>query len=112
MEEMKNKGSMTTKQVLYIKAVELAQRMGLQGVTHEIVQALTHDGECWAIYGQILNAIKMELSKQSVWFFQHVSRVANSVAHYLAQLAFVYGEGREWSSNFPFSVDKVAPISV
>jgi hypothetical protein len=80
-------------------AVELALRLDLRRVIFdgdalEIIQALAKEGDCWAIYGQTLNAIKMELARQHGWLFQHVSRVANSAAHRLARLAFVYGEDK------------------
>ena len=78
----------------------------------EIIQALTKEGDCWAIYDQTLNAIKTELAKQHGWFFQHVSRVANGDVHRLARLAFVYGEDREWRSDFLICVVDMASISV
>jgi ribonuclease HI len=98
-------------------AVELAKRLGLQRVIFEgdaleIIQALTRDGDCWASYGQILNEIKSELLQQHGWCFQYVNRAANDVAHKLARLAFLFGEDREWTSNFPICVEERNPIYV
>jgi hypothetical protein len=55
-------------------AVELALRLDLrrvifEGDALEIIQALTKEGDCWAIYGQTLNAIKVELARQQGWLF-------------------------------------------
>jgi hypothetical protein len=77
-------------------AVELAVRMELRRVVFEgdaleIINALRSEECCWAVYGQTLNAIKMEMVQQRGWSFQHVSRLANGEAHKLARLAFVYG---------------------
>jgi ribonuclease HI len=94
-------------------AVELAKRMGLRRVIFkgdalEIIQALTRDGESWAIYGQMLNEIKSALMQNQGWCVQYVSRVANDDAHNLARLVFMYGEEREWQIEFPISVEDVA----
>jgi hypothetical protein len=78
----------------------------------EIINELRSEENCWAVYGQTLNAIKMETAQQCGWSFQHVSRMANKEAHRLAQLAFVYGEGREWRADFPFYVEEMSPVSM
>jgi ribonuclease HI len=98
-------------------AVELAKRLDLrrvifEGDALEIIQAITREGECWANYGQLLNAIKVELMQQREWCVQYVSRVANCHAHNLARLAFMFGEEREWRSDFPICMEDVAPLSV
>jgi ribonuclease HI len=98
-------------------AVQLAKRMGLrrvilEGDALEIIQGLTRDGDCWAPYGQILNEIKSELSKHIGWCAQYVNRTANAVAHQLARSSFLYGEEREWRSDFPICVEDVVPTSV
>jgi hypothetical protein len=95
-------------------AVELAKRMGLrrvifEGDALEIIQALTRDGESWAIYGQMLNEIKSVLMQNQDWSVQYVSRVANGVAHNLARRSFMYGDDREWRTEFPISVEEVVP---
>ena len=64
------------------------------------------------MYGQTLNAIKTEMAQQRGWSFQYVSRLANREAHRLARLAFVYGKGREWRADFPFSMEEIPPISL
>ena len=49
---------------------------------------------------------KEELEKWQGWVVQHVCRSANGVAHHLAHLAFMYGEGREWTADFPILMEE------
>jgi ribonuclease HI len=93
-------------------AVALAKRLGLRNVliegdALEVVDAINKEGNCWTVYGQIVNDIKEDLGIWQGWNFQHVSRRDNGVAHRLAHLAFMHGAGREWRADFPFHVDEV-----
>jgi hypothetical protein len=87
-------------------AVALAKRLGLRNVliegdALEVVDAISKEGNCWTVYGQIVNDIKEDLGCTPV------SRRDNGVAHRLAHLAFMHGAGREWRADFPFHVDEV-----
>jgi hypothetical protein len=77
----------------------------MEGDTVEFVQAINREGNCWTIYGQIVNDIKDKMRSWQGWVVQHVSRRANGVAHQLAQLAFKHGVGREWVVDFPLCVE-------
>jgi hypothetical protein len=102
--------------ILFILAVDLAKRLDLRNVllegdALEVVEAITKEGNCWTVYGQVVNDIKEELRTWQGWAFQHVSRRANGVAHQLAQLAFMHGVGREWRAEFPLCVDECTPAT-
>jgi ribonuclease HI len=97
-------------------AVDLAKRLDLRNVllegdALEVVEAITKEGNCWTVYGQVVNDIKEELRTWQGWAFQHVSRRANGVAHQLAQLPFMHGVGREWRAEFPLCVDECTPAT-
>jgi hypothetical protein len=61
------------------------RRVIFEGDVLEIINELRSEENCWAVYGQTLNAIKMETAQQRGWSFQHVSRMVNKEAHRLAQ---------------------------
>jgi hypothetical protein len=53
-----------------------------------------------------VNDTKDVLGQWQGWVVQHVSRLANGVAHQLAHLVFMYGVGREWRADFPVIVEE------
>jgi hypothetical protein len=98
-------------------AVALAKRLVLRNVIMEgdaleVVQAINREGNCWTVYGQIVNDIQEDLRAWEGWVVHHVTRQANGMAHQLAHLAFKYGESREWVADFPLRMEENVPGSV